>query len=89
MMRVLRQVVPELVCDKDLARRVREMLHRTDDVGNTKRVVVDSTGEMIEIAAIGTLHDMFLFERPVDGDGSTNEVVKFTTPVSWHLETDH
>ena len=49
-------------------------------------MIVDRAGEVVETRPVGPLHDVVLFERPLECDISPHEVVKCARPLSGHFQ---
>ena len=86
--RVARQIVAERLHDEDVPRRIRQVFLGPDDVRDVEVVVIHRARQVIERRAVGPLNHMVLFQRPVERDGATHQVVKRAGAVARHLEAD-
>ena len=68
-------LVAERIADKDLSRRVGEMLLGADDVGDLEVLVVHDSRQMVEACPIGPLDDVVLFCGPVKLDLTANQIL--------------
>ena len=86
-MREGRQRIAQRRGDEHLARGVRQVLDRPDHMGNLEIMIVDGAGQMVETRTVGALHDMVLFQRPLELDVAPHQIANPADPLAGHLQT--
>ena len=86
--RVLRERIAERLRDEDLARRVRKVFFRSNNVRNLEVVVVDDVRQVVEAGTVGALNDVVLLLRPIELDVAANQVANDDRAFARNLQTD-
>ena len=86
--RVLRERIAERLRDEDLARRVRKVFFRSNNVRNLEVVVVDDVRQVVEAGTVGALNDVVLLLRPIEFDVAANQVANDDRTFARNLQTN-
>ena len=82
-MGVGRPRIAEGLENKDLPRRIREVLFGADHVADLEIVVVHHVGQVVEARAVGPLDDVVLLAGPIELDPAADQIIADSSVPSW------